>query len=192
MIVSPNESVQNQWKEHLIKAGVNPDKIYHYETKNRDKTQKKLKGNVFVLCDRYKLQAAMKLSFDELYLKKYRRPINLFPSVDEKLLNLLRNQYQASNAKARNLYITKGLTISEVIAKNLANRCLESTFRTVIIDEAHFLKVANMQCLFCTIQRAESNFHVISLERSYSLGYGSCLGGTSCGIRGSNVWHPIQ
>jgi len=67
---------------------------------------------------------------------------NLFPSIEIHLLKQLENQYSASQSKCKNDFKEKDETESEfvtrVLGKNAHN--VEDLFRTILIDEAHFLK----------------------------------------------------
>jgi len=63
IIVSPNDAVLKQWHETLIKAGVETDMIYRFIAKDN---RLKLKGNIYVLCNRYDLQTEARHIFGQV------------------------------------------------------------------------------------------------------------------------------
>jgi SNF2 family DNA or RNA helicase len=140
LIVSPNDAVLTQWLETLLKAGVDPLKIYRLQSKK----SKPLKGDCYVLCNRYDLQVEMRFIFDQTRKNKARPVSPLFPHTPKELLLVLKNQYLAEKGKATNEYIEKGdrITLSDCITDYLSQNAhkVAPIFETVIIDEAHFLK----------------------------------------------------
>ncbi|CAB9520696.1 regulator of chromatin subfamily A containing DEAD/H box 1 [Seminavis robusta] len=143
LICSPNESVLSQWHEHLILAGIDPNKIYRFKTKQGQP----ISGDIYVLCNRYDFQTEARWTFQsikpDVSIEPSRSP--LYPNARSELLAVLKNQYRASKGKEKNRYIAKHerTTINECIVKHLARECRTNSsamFRTVVIDEAHFLK----------------------------------------------------
>ena len=140
LIVSPNDAVLTQWLETLLKAGVHPRKIYRLQSKK----SRPLKGDCFVLCNRYDLQVEMRFLFDHTRKNKARAVSPLFPHAPKNLLLMLKNQYLAEKGKATNEYIEKGdrITMADCITDYLGQHMhsIAPIFETVVIDEAHFLK----------------------------------------------------
>lgn len=133
IIVGPNDAVLEQWEETLLLSGVPVEKIKLYWKK--DKTLHF--GDYFVLLTRYQVMSAMK----ELM---HSNESNLFPKVNETLLKKLQNQYDAGKGKARNKWKGKKETVSQCITRLLREGCRQwkwkITFRTLLIDESHFLR----------------------------------------------------
>lgn len=140
LICSPNGPVLGQWRDTLIKAGVDRRKIYRFKTKQ----SKPVKGGIFVLCTIYDLQTEAKCCFETIRkvsgrMEAHKSP--LFPDSPTKLLCVLKNQYKAERGKEKNRHntINNGMvSVNECIRHFLANyesKC-SLLFRTVIIDEA--------------------------------------------------------
>lgn len=104
-------------------------KFFHYLDKQLRQ------GDTFILMTRYEIMAELRAFFSE-------KNSNLFPSIGIPLLKKLENQYEASQAKTKNLHKHKKENESECVTRLLrtnANR-IKDTFRMILIDEAHFLK----------------------------------------------------
>jgi len=133
IIVGPNDAVLEQWEDTLLLSGVPVEKIKRYWKK--DETLHF--GEYFVLLTRYQVMSAMK----ELM---HSNESNLFPKVKDTLLKKLQNQYEAGKGTARNKWKRKKETVSQCITRLLREACRQSkwkiTFRTLLIDESHFLR----------------------------------------------------
>ena len=142
-ICSPNDAVLKQWHQTLLNAGVDPKKIFRFKTKRH----KPLKGDIFILCNRYDLQTEARYIFN--YLKNDENDASipkspLFPNSSETLLRILKNQYRADKGKEKNKYndrfgqrIPICECITHYLAQEAANLSLkEAVFQTVVIDEA--------------------------------------------------------
>lgn len=139
LIISPNDSVLKQWHETLLKAGIDKNKIFRFVAKSTVQ----LKGEVWVLANRYNLQTELRYMWGDEKKKTIAKSV-LLPNASTKMMLLLKNQYLAANGKVKNEHIGQGdaVTPSEVITDALGEHMdrVERTYQTVCIDEAHFLK----------------------------------------------------
>jgi len=112
LIVSPNNAVLTQWHETLLKAGVDGKRIFRFVAK---KTEYRLKGEIFVLCNRYDLQTEMRNMWGDAKTKTF-KPSALLPNAPRKCQAILKNQYLSEKGKEENFHIDKEdkVTISEV------------------------------------------------------------------------------
>ncbi|CAB9519192.1 annealing helicase and endonuclease ZRANB3 [Seminavis robusta] len=133
LIIAPSKAVLSQWHETLIKAGVDKMNIYSLVTKR----SKPLGGDLFVLCTIYDLQTEVRNWFGG-------HTSALFSEASPKHLKVLRNQYRANKGQERNKYNKLGdcktLSVNECIRQCLKKRANSWAYRTVIVDEAHFLR----------------------------------------------------
>ena len=141
VIVGPNDAVLKQWEETLLMGGI-PDRSIKYYRKN-DKTLRS--GNTFILLTRYKLMTEMRDVMENKQRGGYQS--NLFPTMPDNLRRKLRNQYKASCGKEKNLHKKYGESIPACVNRILrdAHRSpifKTELFRTVLIDESHYLKNA--------------------------------------------------
>ena len=132
LIVSPQDGIQNQWYETLVKSGVKPSSIVIWgdtnaQTKRRqeryaDMWIENTVGDTaacsrnhkqsYILCTRYKIQSELRKLFDQYNYfstrpsreSKY-KATTLFRSVPWDLIGMLRNQYRADKGKEKNKYI---------------------------------------------------------------------------------------
>ena len=141
LIVSPNHAVTTQWIDHLIKAGVPKGWIVHFVPK--DWKHPKFRGHIFVLATRYQLQTEAKYVFTQVKSNMAACPSSpLFPNASKSLLLKLKNQYLADRGKARDDFRLGGESRSTCITRLMerSQKEIDTCFRTVVIDEAHFLK----------------------------------------------------
>jgi SNF2 family DNA or RNA helicase len=135
LICTPNEAVLVQWADTLIKAGVDRSKIYRFQTKKCGFLQ----GDIYILCTIYDLQTECRYCFDSG--KNYKSP--LFPTTPSHLLHVLQVQYKAERGRIKkNRFRRAGESINECIRRALSkyeSHC-DLTFRTTILDEAHFVR----------------------------------------------------
>ena len=131
VIIGPNRDVLDQWEESLLVSGVHVSRIKFFWALD-DKLRQ---GDTFILLTRYELMSEMR---NMMLTKKS----NLYPQIDTMLLNMLDNQYMAGQSKARNEYRNDNETESQCVTRMLSNNAhrLRVCFRTILIDEAHFLK----------------------------------------------------
>jgi len=159
LICSPTDGVLKQWREHLLKAGVDRNKIV--VLKPRQESTLERKDSVF-LCTVHGFQSEAKYIFESLPpSKKNNQSVEtvqkhksspLFPSASEELLRVLYNQYQHSHGKAKNKYNDNDndgwrgrggkLSNNMVVTQRLKKAEKEMTggrsriFRMVVVDEA--------------------------------------------------------
>ena len=131
VIIGPNRDVLDQWEESLLVSGVHVSRIKFFWALD-DKLRQ---GDTFILLTRYELMSEIR---NMMLTKKS----NLYPQIDTMLLNMLDNQYMAGQSKARNEYRNDNETESQCVTRLLRNNAhrLRVCFRTILIDEAHFLK----------------------------------------------------
>lgn len=163
LIVSPNDAVLLQWQETLIKANVNPNAIFRFQTKSN---KAPVQRHHFVLCNRYDLLTEARTVFERLSGKgnnsntyKGSLPLlksPLFPNAKKALLECLTNQYEAEQGREKNWFKAQlqkakqrnddhqkqQFNIGEIVTKSLCKYVdkVETVYETVVIDEAHFLK----------------------------------------------------
>jgi len=144
LIVNPNESVLEQWRDTLVKAGVDEWAIWRFETKNA-KNSKPLRGEIFILCTRYDLQTEARYCFESIrsgMFENLAEKSQLFPNVPIELPTALKNQYRAAQGREKNQYNENKdgtrISIEECVTHLLAQQgaSVSKIFRTVIIDEA--------------------------------------------------------
>ncbi|KAL3910926.1 MAG: hypothetical protein SGILL_007492, partial [Bacillariaceae sp.] len=158
LVVSPNDAGLAQWEEHLVKAGMDPEKIVRFRTKQKRPLPR---DDIVLLCTRYDLLTEGSFILDSFASNdpdhplalshRVQRKSPLFPSADKKLLKILENQYKSNNCHTKNCFnemaCGEKLPTDEVIVKHLSReeRRLSSgghdkVFQLLIIDEAHFLR----------------------------------------------------
>ena len=138
LICSPNVSVRDQWREELIKVGVDESFIEILRTSSPDGIQR---APLYYLCTRYDLQTEMRNSFKKRY-----NDSGLFPSATRDLFEKLANQYKSSKGRAKNKYNedrSSGdkIPVDEIVTRLLGNKMRrlvddDLVFSAVIIDEA--------------------------------------------------------
>jgi hypothetical protein len=137
LICSPNVSVRDQWREELMKSGVNESFIEILRTSSPEGIQR---APLYYLCTRYDLQTEMRRCFKKRY-----NDSGLFPSATRDLLKRLANQYKSSKGRSKNNYNASRsrdiISVDEIITRLLGNklrRLVEDdlVFSAVIIDEA--------------------------------------------------------
>lgn len=102
----------------------------------------RLKGDIYVLCNRYNLQTEVRYIWGGQDTDKFSLSA-LLPNAKKKMMECLRNQYLASKGKAKNEHIDQGdgVSVSDVITDCLGEYTNTThTYQTVCIDESHFLK----------------------------------------------------
>jgi hypothetical protein len=142
VIVGPNESVLNQWRETLVKAGVPPGNIKNFIKTEPDFTYS---GECYVLLTRYQLQSETKGLLSRSKGRDSSSPVPkspLFPRLNNSILTQLHHLYWCSNGKERCQYRQDKETLLECTTRLLTEAMLDipHSFQTVIIDEAHFHK----------------------------------------------------
>ena len=199
LIVSPNDAVLTQWHETLLKAGVETNKIFRFVAK---KAEYRLKGEIFVLCNRYDLQTEVRHMWGDEKKKTF-GPSALLPNAQRQMMLCLKNQYLAGKGKAKNEHIGQGdeVSISEVITDCLGEYMnMKRTYQTVCIDEAHFLKslMTYWGCAAGMLGRSSSCFFiekccpaVPELSLTFLLFF-LCLPRTSHRANDCHVWNTLQ
>jgi hypothetical protein len=147
--VSPNHAVTAQWADTLIKAGVPSNHIFEFiprKGENKQQTWHR-KNAAYLLLNRYQLQTETRYLFNQLPKgfnsrartdRDYKSP--LYPTAQKQLLCKLKNQYLSANGKEKNHDKHKNETASECVTRLLTIGNCNKVFRTLVIDEAHFLK----------------------------------------------------
>ena len=115
VIVSPNDAVQVQWRDTLVKNGILLEHIHFFEVGQESRA---FDQAIFLLMTRYTLQSEVKRVFgnlDEAMKNPNAAHIAtsvLFPHVDLENLKRLKVQYQDENTKThvKNDYREKGRT----------------------------------------------------------------------------------
>ena len=162
LVVSPNDAVLEQWKEHLVKAGMDPKKIVRLATKQKRSLPR---DDIVLLCTRYDLMTEARFILDSYPTKESNdsdddddsvasssntshRKSPLFPNSDTNLLQVLANLYRSesnSHTQSRFKEIEGGEKVNtdEVIVKylrieesRLASSNTDKIFQMLIIDEA--------------------------------------------------------
>jgi SNF2 family DNA or RNA helicase len=154
IIVSPNDAVQVQWRDTLVKNGVFLEIIHMFE---RGQPARDFDKPIFVLMTRYTLQREVKHVFD-LLEEATKNPEAehlatsvLFPHATIDNLVALKVQYMDENSKERvdNKYREPKVESMADCVTRLVHLCTrrmqrnstaEPVFQTLIIDESHFLK----------------------------------------------------
>ena len=155
LIVVPQDGILGQWEETLRKAGVEPARIKilgerKKDAKKRSPNKRTIRGGIYILCTRYKVQSEMRRLFDcssTADLQANQKKSDLFPSVSTALIKKLRNQYSAEKGTERNKFIRKKEARTDCVARLIRESfrggnesSLKAAFHTVIVDEAHFVK----------------------------------------------------
>ena len=155
LIVVPQDGILGQWEATLRKAGVEPARIKilgerKRDTKKRSPNKRTVKGGIFILCTRYKVQSEMRRLFDcstTADLQANQKKSDLFPNVSTSLIKILCNQYLSEKGKERNKCIHKKEARPDCVARLIRESfrggdgsSLKAAFHTVIVDEAHFVK----------------------------------------------------
>jgi hypothetical protein len=91
------------------------------------------KGDIFILMTRHNVMSEMRRFMED-------KRSNLFPQIDISLLKKLENQYYAAKGSVPNHYKENDENESEYVTRALKKHSLKALFRTLLIDEAHFLK----------------------------------------------------
>lgn len=139
-IVGPNLDVLAQWEETLLKSGMKSKKIEYFHPCNEASESS---GYKFILLTRHQLMTETRSFLERKEQSK------LYPKFDMTFIDMLKNQYLANKGKARNKW--KRLDVNNQVMET-DNECItrlfvqntkligEPIFRTILIDEAHFLK----------------------------------------------------
>jgi hypothetical protein len=151
LIVSPNHAVTAQWADTLIKAGVPPSHVFEFiPRKGGPQPQSWHRNNgTYLLLNRYQLQTETKYLLGQMPKdykpnartdNDYKSP--LYPTAQKSLLCQLKNQYLSAHGLDRNKHKDKDETPAECVTRLLkgGRRNDNKPFRTLVIDEAHFLK----------------------------------------------------
>jgi len=139
VLVSPNHAVSIQWAETLIKAGVSAGRIFQFMPK---RSRHQYRGSVYILMTRYHLQTETKYILN-LAKPRSRAPYSpLFPHAPNPLLIKLLNQYQYGKGDRVQNLCRREESQSACITRLLfeSSKKVGPAFRTIVIDEAHFLK----------------------------------------------------
>lgn len=155
LIITPQDGIQQQWYETLIKAGNKPHEICMMGEKKKDAKARggrvhkrsSVQSRKYLLATRYKIQSELKHLFEVTgNLKSAINDSILFSHIPPNLIVKLRNQYLAEKGKERNKYIRKRERRQDCITRliresfNDNKASFKIAFNTVIIDECHFLK----------------------------------------------------
>ncbi|KAH8070923.1 ATP binding protein [Aureococcus anophagefferens] len=154
VIVGPNASVLDQWYDHLVMGGVAKTEILKYAGKFKERTGKwrarvhpSGAGATWVLLTRHCLMNDVRAAMDSFDSGGDRASASpLFSTASPELLDDLRTQYLSANAilKGKNDVKEKGETehdcVRRLVDEFYHNGGPAPTIRTLIIDEAHFLR----------------------------------------------------
>jgi hypothetical protein len=133
-----------QWIVALTRNGVRRNRIQKF-TKgmaiNHDR-------NDFIVMEKSKLQTEIKGIFNGITEKTFKPDYSsLFPHVTMEEYRKLCTQYRAAQGKAKNIYRQEGELPDDCVRRLVEDMVMrmeahnkEAAFRTVIIDESHFLK----------------------------------------------------
>ncbi|KAL7563119.1 hypothetical protein ACA910_012302 [Epithemia clementina (nom. ined.)] len=152
LIVSPNDAVQQQWRDTLLRNGVSDRRIIWFK---KGTTTEGFHSNNFILLTRYAAQSEIKSLFEyaedeaeggtggpggRTALKS-----QLFPHLSPYLLQKLRDEYMCAKGKTRITLKRANESKEDCITRLLKDvSCRwqpdKIVFRMMIIDEAHFLK----------------------------------------------------
>jgi len=140
LIVGPNHAVLDQWIETLILSGVDTRRIRLYESNDEDVLEE---VDHFILMTRHEIMAQFRR-----YMNKH--VSNLYPvvgkgGVSKFMLEKMLNEIQASHGKKKSEHRLEKETFPECMNRFLKQLHkkkggLTLCFRTLLIDEAHFLK----------------------------------------------------
>ena len=152
IIIAPNDAVMAQWREHLIKAGTPPSSVLLYKSKASRETQRWSLGGAhtglrhpWVLLTRYTLLTEVRQALEGAWTHagtKCSSP--LFPHLTSQLASALHQVYKAAHGREKHQHKMPGETEADIVSR-LVQTAFPSggsldVFRTLIIDEAHFLK----------------------------------------------------
>jgi SNF2 family DNA or RNA helicase len=139
VVVTPNSAVMEQWITALIKNGVSRTRIHKF-TKDMAIRHDR---NDFILMEKSKLQMELKEIFQGIKNKTFRKQTSsLFPQATMEDFQILWVQYEAAHGRARNDY-RRANEAEDDCVRRLAgeiSRRFQPCFRTVVLDESHFLK----------------------------------------------------
>lgn len=116
LIITPQDGIQQQWYETLVKSGVDPHDICKMGEKKKDAKARggrvhkrsSAQSRSYLLATRYKIQSELKHLFEVTgNLKSAINDSVLFSHIPPNLIVKLRNQYLAEKGKERNKYIRK-------------------------------------------------------------------------------------
>lgn len=135
VLIGPNDAVLDQWEETLILSGVEFKRIRPYEFYD-DKIL--AHNDHFILTTRHSLASEVRAVLREEHIS------NLIPKLPKSLMNALLNIYLAGEGKEKNKFRQKGESgpscIRRFLQKYKGHISKQILFRTILIDEAHFLK----------------------------------------------------
>lgn len=144
LIVTPNRAVMEQWIEALKRNGVRHNRIHKFgKGMTIDHNR-----NDFIVMEKSKLQIEMRAIFNGIVDKTFiPKSSSLFPHITREDYRKLCTQYRAAQGKERNTYRKEKELPDDCVRRlvhDMANRMRaqhkEPAFRTVVIDESHFLK----------------------------------------------------
>lgn len=144
LIVTPNRAVMEQWIEALTRNGVRKHRIKKF-TKGMSINHN---SDDFIVMEKSKLQVEIKAIFNGI-TEQRRLPnySSLFPHVEMEEYRKLCTQYRSAQGKERNFYRKEKelpddcvRRLVQDISKRMRHENKEPAFRTVVIDESHFLK----------------------------------------------------
>jgi hypothetical protein len=134
LIIGPNDAVLDQWEDTLLMGGIPASRIQYFHPNDYLP-----KSDCFILMTRYNVQSELRAMFNT-------KESNFFPNLKVEVIRALDNQKKAADGKQKNKYRTKDETeaacVTRLIESNMmsSNNFLGFRFRTILIDEAHFLK----------------------------------------------------
>ena len=160
LIVTPQDGIQQQWYDALLRSGVDPARICVIGERKRDtnarggsvyKKSSVQDNGMYILLTRYKIQSELKQLFEQTTTANLKSALLnsiLFHHIPPLLIGKLRNQYLAEKGKERNKYIhshqreKRQDCITRLIRESFNDDkfSFKIAFNTVIIDECHFLK----------------------------------------------------
>ena len=149
LVVSPNDAVQLQWRDTLLLNGVPMSRIVWF----KKGMTKGFESNNFILLTRHTAAAEIRRVFDErsknTRIDTKEKPSPLFPQASRMTLERLQDEYLFEKGKSRRTWKKDGEMRDDTITRLIANckrkndrRKIQHSFRMVVIDEAHFLKVS--------------------------------------------------
>jgi SNF2-related domain len=139
VVVTPNSAVLEQWITALVKNGVSRSRIHKFSKNMKIHYDR----NDFILLEKSKLQSELRDIFEGIKDKKFRKKTSsLFPQATLHDFRSLWVQYEASHGRARNEYKLDDEAQNDCVRRLIGHmsRRYRHCFRTVILDESHFLK----------------------------------------------------
>ena len=175
LIVSPQDGIQNQWYETLVKSGVPPSRISVWgDTKQQSKKREETcfrdgiadapgddaSQSSYILCTRYNIQSELRRLFNEAdkyipmedddeRLTNDPRATTLFHHVPWNIIWGLRNQYLANKGKERNHFLKKNEKSQDCVARLVKNHLKRNKRAGAAVPQFTFQTIIVDEAHFC-------------------------------------------